>query len=322
MSDLGGNSFSVSKRRAKPIQLGPWASAIVGNIDWTSLGYDPIGDMQIFAGATSHEALRQRRRGEVETEVAAMLDAIKEFDAFDVIELIRLRELPVVPVAALVDGHDGSGAAIDLVSLVCLSRPSRMPSGKDRQSTEPHHAVSDLHARATRLLRLATFMHTASSALAADDPLVEIFFSIIQKKVVSPNDFASTSQLAATLLAFIDRYNQTARPFNWRYTAADLARLLDRISAHEKPASLPGRLKNPRRTYGVTHLARPATAYALRACSHTLLVGSRPTSASGSQAAVDDDHRLLMAVRGHVGGTLLLSARGCRTRGCPCPWSS
>jgi hypothetical protein len=45
------------------------------------------------------------------------------------------------------------------------------------------------------------------------------------------------------LLAFVDRYNQTARPFNWKFTAADLARLLDRISAHEhaaqKPAELP-----------------------------------------------------------------------------------
>jgi hypothetical protein len=68
---------------------------------------------------------------------------------------------------------------------------------------------------------------------------VEIFFSIVQKKVISPNDFASTGQLAATLLAFIDRYNQTARPFNWKYTAADLARLLDRINGHQEPASLP-----------------------------------------------------------------------------------
>ena len=59
------------------------------------------------------------------------------------------------------------------------------------------------------------------------------------EKVISHNDFASTAQLAATLLAFIDRYNQTARPFNWKYTAADLARLLDQINAHEKPASLP-----------------------------------------------------------------------------------
>jgi transposase len=68
---------------------------------------------------------------------------------------------------------------------------------------------------------------------------IEIFFSIIQKKVISPNDFASTSQLSATLLAFTSRYNQTARPFNWKYTAADLARTLDKISAHNEPSSKP-----------------------------------------------------------------------------------
>ena len=68
---------------------------------------------------------------------------------------------------------------------------------------------------------------------------IEIFFSIVQKKVVSPNDFASTAQLSATLLAFTGRYNQTARPFNWKFTAADLAGMLERISAREEPASLP-----------------------------------------------------------------------------------
>jgi transposase len=67
----------------------------------------------------------------------------------------------------------------------------------------------------------------------------EIVFSIVQKKILSPNDFASTAQLAAALLAFIDRYNQTARPFNWKFTAADLAGLLQRISARREPASLP-----------------------------------------------------------------------------------
>jgi len=71
----------------------------------------------------------------------------------------------------------------------------------------------------------------------------EIFFSITQKKVLTSSDFASLEELASTLLAFVDRYNQTARPFSWKFTAADLARLLDRISAHEhadrKPAELP-----------------------------------------------------------------------------------
>lgn len=65
---------------------------------------------------------------------------------------------------------------------------------------------------------------------------VEIFFSVIQKKVVSPNDFASLDELSATLLAFTDRYNRTAGPFNWKFTAADLTDLLHRIGDHQQPA--------------------------------------------------------------------------------------
>jgi transposase len=63
---------------------------------------------------------------------------------------------------------------------------------------------------------------------------IEIFFSVIQKKVVTPNDFDSLEQLSRTLLTFIDRYNQTARPFNWKFTAEDLHDLMDRISRHEQ----------------------------------------------------------------------------------------
>ena len=62
---------------------------------------------------------------------------------------------------------------------------------------------------------------------------IEIF-SVIQKKVVTPNDFASLGQLSATLLGFVDRYNQTARPFSWKFTASDLHGLMDRISRHEQ----------------------------------------------------------------------------------------
>jgi hypothetical protein len=61
----------------------------------------------------------------------------------------------------------------------------------------------------------------------------------VQKKVISPNDFTSTAQLATTLLAFIGRHNQTARPLNWKFTAADLTRLLQPLSTHHEPANLP-----------------------------------------------------------------------------------
>jgi transposase len=63
---------------------------------------------------------------------------------------------------------------------------------------------------------------------------IEIFFSVIQKKVVSPNNFPSLETLSETLLAFIARYNQTAGPFSWKYTAGDLADLIRRISEYEK----------------------------------------------------------------------------------------
>jgi hypothetical protein len=41
------------------------------------------------------------------------------------------------------------------------------------------------------------------------------------------------------LLALTVRYNQTARPFNWEFTAADLTGLLQRLSARPEPANLP-----------------------------------------------------------------------------------
>jgi len=61
----------------------------------------------------------------------------------------------------------------------------------------------------------------------------EIFFSILQRKVLTPNDLTDLDAPAARILAFQDRYNATATPFNWCFTRADLDRLLQRIAAHE-----------------------------------------------------------------------------------------
>ena len=65
---------------------------------------------------------------------------------------------------------------------------------------------------------------------------VEIIFSIIQKKVLTPNDFASTGKLSHALLAFVTRYNLTAGPFNWKFSADDLTAVLHRPSEREQSA--------------------------------------------------------------------------------------
>jgi hypothetical protein len=63
---------------------------------------------------------------------------------------------------------------------------------------------------------------------------VEIYFSVIQRKVLTPNDFASLHEVAQRLLAFQDLYERTAKPFEWKFTRADLQELLTRLS--QKPA--------------------------------------------------------------------------------------
>ena len=62
---------------------------------------------------------------------------------------------------------------------------------------------------------------------------IEIYFSIVQRKVVSPNDFTDLDVVIDRLSAFEARYNQTARPFKWKFTTTDLANLLDRLDQHQ-----------------------------------------------------------------------------------------
>jgi transposase len=62
---------------------------------------------------------------------------------------------------------------------------------------------------------------------------IEIYFSIVQRKVIKPADFADLDTLEQRLLAFETRYNATASPFDWRYTKTDLDAHLERLAIHE-----------------------------------------------------------------------------------------
>lgn len=65
---------------------------------------------------------------------------------------------------------------------------------------------------------------------------IEIYFSIIQRKVLTPNDLRSLTQLKERLLSFQQHYEIVARPFQWKFTRQDLAKLLSRLRNHEMTA--------------------------------------------------------------------------------------
>jgi DDE superfamily endonuclease len=65
---------------------------------------------------------------------------------------------------------------------------------------------------------------------------VEIYFSIVQRKVLTPNDFNSLTALEERLLDFQVHYQSAARPFQWRFTRRDLDSLLNRIARDRSAA--------------------------------------------------------------------------------------
>ena len=62
---------------------------------------------------------------------------------------------------------------------------------------------------------------------------VEIYFSVVQRKVLTPNDFLSLDDVSERLADFERYYEDVARPFQWKFTRKDLKQLLDRLAKYE-----------------------------------------------------------------------------------------
>lgn len=63
---------------------------------------------------------------------------------------------------------------------------------------------------------------------------VEIYFSVLHRKALTPDDFASQHAIEARILGFQKHYEQVATPFEWKFTRQDLDRLLERCSISDQ----------------------------------------------------------------------------------------
>ena len=67
---------------------------------------------------------------------------------------------------------------------------------------------------------------------------IELYFLIVQRKALTPNDLTTLDALAERLLRFGEHYRHLARPFQWTFTRQDLNRLIDRIDQHDPQLAL------------------------------------------------------------------------------------
>jgi hypothetical protein len=92
-------------------------------------------------------------------------------------------------------------------------------------------SVQRMRQRDKRIILLHTPIH------ASWLNQVEIYFSIIQRKVLTPNDFATLEAVRVRLRLYEELSNRTPRPFEWRFTRQDMLDWLERAAPHFLAAS-------------------------------------------------------------------------------------
>ncbi len=92
-----------------------------------------------------------------------------------------------------------------------------------------HRAVARLQAQWPKLVLVHTPIH------ASWLNQIEIYFSVVQRKVLTPNDFVSRGAVRERLLRFQAHYGDAAKPFQWTFTRRDLTALLAKL--RRRPAT-------------------------------------------------------------------------------------
>jgi transposase len=121
--------------------------------------------------------------------------------------------------------HTGKPAFVRLVDQVMEQEPYRsarrvfwiVDNGSSHRGQRAADELRDRHPR-------VELVHTPIHASWLNQ--IEIYFSIIQRKVLTPNDCPSLDELAARIHAFGQRYSALEKPFAWRFTRNQLEQRL------------------------------------------------------------------------------------------------
>src|SRR5580698_2943083 len=192
------------------------------------------GDRVLSVDAKPSIQARGRCRPTVPAGRGRPMRAGHEYVRHGALALLAALDVRTGKVFAATPDSTGIAPFMDLIGQV-MSRPEYrdaprvfviVDNGSDHRGQA---AISRLTAEHPNAIMIHTPVH------ASWLNQVEIFFSVIQKKVLNPGEFPGLGTLSCALLAFVNRYNRTARPFNWKFTAGDLTALLRRISKREQP---------------------------------------------------------------------------------------
>jgi hypothetical protein len=167
---------------------------------------------------------KQTRRVESEYERNGAVQYLAAWDVHRGIVLGRCeKKTGIKPFGLLVD---------QVLEQTAYQKAKRLFFIVDNGSSHRGHAsVQRMRRRDTRI----TLLHTPIHASWLNQ--VEIYFSIIQRKVLTPNDFATLEAVRVRLRLYEELSNRAPRPFEWKFTRQDMLDWLKRASPHFLAAS-------------------------------------------------------------------------------------
>jgi hypothetical protein len=213
-------------RKAAPIldlYAGRWKGQVLGPRDFV-LSSDEKTSIQARRRVHAETPPKRKQRRRVEPEYKRM-GALQYMAAWDVGRGMVLgrceAKTGIEPFGRLVD---------QILEQEPYSAAERLFLIVDNSSSHRGKAsVLRLRARDRRLILVHTPVH------ASWLNQVEIYFSILQRKVLTPNDFADLDVLRIRLGLYEELTNRRPKPFAWKFTRQELAEWLERAARHFRP---------------------------------------------------------------------------------------
>jgi DDE superfamily endonuclease len=207
------------------LYAGQWEGQPLGPMDFV-LSLDEKTSIQ--ARGRSHEEMppepKQRRRIEAEYERNGALQYLAAWDVRRGIVLGRCeKKTGIKPFGLLVDQVLTRQPYVDATRLFFV-----VDNGSSHRGQT---SVVRMRERDKRIVLVHTPIH------ASWLNQVEIYFSIIQRKALTPNDFESLEAVRVRLFLYEELSNRTPKPFAWKFNRQDLLKWLKRASPHFLAAS-------------------------------------------------------------------------------------
>jgi DDE superfamily endonuclease len=214
-------------------KAGPILDLYAGTWEGKSLGSN---DFVLCMDEKTSIQARRRRHGEMPPESKQMRRIETEYERKGALQYLAAWDVHRGVVLGRCEAKTGIKPFGLLVDQVLDQDPycdaARLFFVVDNGSSHRGQAsVKRMRRRDARIIMVHTPVH------ASWLNQVEIYFSIIQRKVLTPNDFHALDAIRVRLALYEELSNRTPRPFAWKFTRRDLLEWLKRASPHFMAAS-------------------------------------------------------------------------------------